>query len=94
MHFMHRAKAFCCFPGGFGTFDELFEALTLIQTKKIEPMPIILFGTTHWKRLVDWDYLAECELISPDDLDLITFCDTAEDAWATITDFYAEERSF
>jgi len=89
MHFMQRAKAVCIFPGGFGTFDELFEALTLIQTGKIEPMPVILFGSEHWKRLIDWDYLAECELISPEDLNLITFCDTAEEAWATITEFYA-----
>jgi len=91
MHFLLRAKAVCIFPGGFGTFDELFEALTLIQTGKIAPMPVILFGTEHWKRMVDWDYLAECGLISPKDLDLITFCDQAEDAWDTITKFYAEQ---
>jgi len=90
MHFMQRAKAYVAFPGGFGTFDELFEALTLIQTKVIEPMPVILFGTEHWKRLIDWEYLAEMGLIAPKNLDLITFCDTAEDAWATICDFYAE----
>lgn len=89
MHFLQRAKAVCIFPGGFGTFDELFEALTLIQTKKVNPMPVILFGTKHWKRMVDWDYLSECGLISPADLDLLTFCDKAEDAWKTITDFYA-----
>ena len=89
MHFLSRAKAICIFPGGFGTFDELFEALTLIQTGKIDTMPVILFGTKHWKRLIDWDYLAECGVISPKDLDLLTFCDTAEDAWKTITDFYA-----
>ncbi len=88
MHFLQRAKAVCIFPGGFGTFDELFEALTLIQTGKIDPMPVILFGSEHWKRLIDWDYLVECELIGPDDMDLITFCDTAEDAWKTITEFY------
>lgn len=91
MHFMQRAKAYCAFPGGFGTFDELFEALTLIQTKKIEPMPVILFGSEHWKRLVDWEYLAEMGLISPKDLDLLTFCDTAEEAWAAISEFYAEQ---
>ncbi|MBC8206933.1 MAG: TIGR00730 family Rossman fold protein [Kiritimatiellales bacterium] len=88
MHFMQRAKAYVAFPGGFGTFDELFEALTLIQTGKIEPMPIILFGSKHWKRVMDWDYLAEYGLISYHDLDLITFCDTAEDAWGAITSFY------
>lgn len=88
MHFLSRAKALVVFPGGFGTFDELFEALTLVQTGKIDPMPVILFGTDHWKRLIDWDYLAECGLISPKDLDLLTFCDTAEDAWKSITDYY------
>jgi uncharacterized protein (TIGR00730 family) len=88
MHFMLRAKAFCIFPGGFGTFDELFEALTLIQTGKIKPMPVVLVGSEHWKRVVNWNYLAECGLISPHDLDLITFCDTAEQAWQAITDFY------
>lgn len=89
MHFMHRAKAFCIFPGGFGTFDELFEALTLIQTKKIKPMPVILFGSEHWKRLIDWDYLMEYELIGPNDMDCVSFCDTAEDAWAAVSKFYA-----
>ena len=88
MHFMLRAKAVCIFPGGFGTFDELFEALTLIQTGKVEPMPVVLIGSEHWKRVVDWDYLAECGLIGPTDLDLLTFCDTAEAAWNAITSFY------
>jgi uncharacterized protein (TIGR00730 family) len=89
MHFMLRAKAVCIFPGGFGTFDELFEALTLIQTGKIKPMPVILFGTDHWKKLINWDYLAETGLIGPGDLDLIEFCDTAEEAWTAIGTFYA-----
>lgn len=88
MHFLLRAKAVCIFPGGFGTFDELFEALTLIQTGKIPPMPVILFGTEHWKRMVDWEYMAECGLIGPNDLDLLTFCDTAEAAWNAICEFY------
>jgi uncharacterized protein (TIGR00730 family) len=89
MHFLQRAKAVVIFPGGFGTFDELFEALTLIQTKKIDLMPVILFDSNHWKKLINWDYLAECGLISSEDLDIITFCDKAEDAWNVITDFYA-----
>lgn len=88
MHFLLRAKAVVIFPGGFGTFDELFEALTLIQTKKIDPMPVILFDSDHWKKLVNWDYLAECGLISPEDLDIITFCDKAEEAWDVITKFH------
>lgn len=89
MHFMLRAKAVVIFPGGFGTFDELFEALTLIQTKKIEPMPVILFDSDHWKKLINWDYLSECGLISPNDLDLITFCDKAEEAWDVICTYHA-----
>ncbi len=88
MHFLLRAKAVCIFPGGFGTFDELFEALTLVQTGKIQPMPILLFGTDHWKRIVDWEYMAECGLISQKDLDLFTFCDTADEAWQRINEFY------
>ena len=89
MHFLQRAKAVVIFPGGFGTFDELFEALTLIQTKKIDPMPVILFDADHWKKLINWEYLAECGLISPKDLDIITFCNTAEEAWKVITDYHA-----
>lgn len=88
MHFLQRAKAVVIFPGGFGTFDELFEALTLIQTRKIDPMPVILFDSEHWKKLVNWEYLAECGLISPGDLDIITFCNKAEEAWDVITKFY------
>lgn len=89
MHFLQRAKAVCIFPGGFGTFDELFEALTLIQTGVIEPIPVILFGSEFWKRMVDWDHLAELGLIARDDLNLITFCDTADDAWVAIGEFHS-----
>ena len=69
------------FPGGFGTLDELFELLTLRQVGTKGSMPIVLFGTEFWRRLVDFDYLAETGLISDDDLDLIHFSDTAEEAW-------------
>ena len=93
MHFMQRAKAVCIFPGGFGTFDELFEALTLIQTGIIEPIPVILFGSEYWKRVVDWDYMAELGLIATGDLNLVTFCDTADDAWVAIGEFHADLRS-
>ena len=88
MHFLKRAKALCVFPGGFGTFDELFEALTLIQTGKIEPIPVVLMGKDHWQRLIDWEYLAECGFISREDLDLFSFCDTAEEAWEVISAYY------
>ncbi|MDZ5698955.1 LOG family protein [Chelativorans sp. M5D2P16] len=88
MHFMMRAKAVAVFPGGFGTMDELFEALTLIQTGRMERMPVILFGSTFWKRAIDLNFLAEQGTISPGDEELITFVDTAEDAWSHIAAFY------
>jgi hypothetical protein len=88
MHFLLRAKAVAVFPGGFGTFDEFFELLTLIQTGKIRPMPILLFGKDFWTRVVDWDALAEEGVISPQDLDLFRWCETAEEAWGHIKGFY------
>lgn len=91
MHFLLRAKAVICFPGGFGTFDELFEVLTLIQTGKIEPMPVILFEEALWRRLVDFEALAAEGFISPHDLDLITFVTTPQQAWAKLADFYGLE---
>ena len=88
MHFLLRAKAVAVFPGGFGTFDEFFELLTLIQTGKMKPMPILLFGKDFWTRVVNFEALAEEGTISPRDLDLITWCETAEEAWAAISEFY------
>lgn len=88
MHFLLRAKALACFPGGFGTLDELFEALCLIQTKKIDPMPIILFGEKFWRRIIDFDGLVEEGTISPGDLDLFCFVETAEEGWAEIKEYY------
>lgn len=88
MHFLLRAKAVAVFPGGFGTFDEFFELLTLVQTGKMKPMPIILFGRDFWTRVVDFDGLAEEGTISRRDLDLITWCETAEEAWGHIAAFY------
>ncbi len=88
MHFMMRAKALVAFPGGFGTLDELFETLTLVQCKKARPLPIILFGSEHWKRLINLDVLVEEGAISADDLKLFTYVDDAEDAWAVIKAFY------
>ncbi|NBQ86910.1 MAG: TIGR00730 family Rossman fold protein [Betaproteobacteria bacterium] len=88
MHFMMRAKALVVFPGGFGTLDELFEVITLVQTGKAKPVPIVLFGTDYWSRLIDFEVLVEENTISPDDLALFSFTDEPEQAWARIRDFY------
>lgn len=84
MHLMLRARALVVFPGGFGTLDELFEALTLVQTGKIEPMPILIFGKEFWQKLVNFDYLVEQGMISAADLNLFRFVDSAEEAWDII----------
>ena len=88
MHFLLRAKAVAVFPGGFGTFDEFFELLTLIQTGKMKRMPILLFGKDFWTRVVDFEAIADEGTISYEDLDLIEWCETAEDGWASIKRFY------
>lgn len=88
MHFMMRAKALVAFPGGFGTLDELFEVVTLVQTRKSKQVPIVLFGTEHWKRLLDMDLLVEEGMISPEDIELFHYVDTPEDAWAAVKRFY------
>ncbi len=90
MHFLIRAEALACFPGGFGTLDELFEALTLIQNHKIEPMPVLLFGESWWRKVIDFDALVEAGTISPHDLDIIRFVETAEEGWRHIVDFYRD----
>jgi uncharacterized protein (TIGR00730 family) len=88
MHFMMRAKALVAFPGGFGTLDELFEVITLVQTRKAKPVPIVLFGTDYWKRLLNFDVLVEEGAISPEDLKLFTYVDEPQDAWDAIRSFY------
>ena len=88
MHFLLRAKAIVAFPGGFGTMDELFEALTLVQTKKIEPMPIVLCGKGFWQRFLDFQFLVDEGTISESDLNLFKIVETAEEAWAEISAFY------
>ena len=88
MHFMMRAKALVAFPGGFGTLDELFETLTLVQCKKAKPVPIVLFGSDYWKRLLHLDVLVDEGVISEEDLDLITYVDSVDDAWNFIRAFY------
>jgi hypothetical protein len=92
MHFLLRAKAVAVFPGGFGTFDEMFELLTLVQTGKMKPMPILLFGKDFWNRVVDFEAIAEEGTISKKDLDLLHWCETADDAWDHIAEFYDLER--
>ena len=88
MHFMMRAKALVAFPGGFGTLDELFEIITLVQTKKAKQVPIVLFGTDYWKRLLNFDVLIDEGVISPADLELFQYADDAETAWNIIKTFY------
>lgn len=80
MHFLMRAKAVCVFPGGFGTLDEMFEALTLIQTHRMKRIPLILFGVEFWQNVINWDMLAEAGTISREDLELMNFVETAEEA--------------
>ncbi|GHC26015.1 cytokinin riboside 5'-monophosphate phosphoribohydrolase [Gemmobacter nanjingensis] len=84
MHFLMRAKAICIFPGGFGTLDEMFESLTLIQTRRMKPVPFLLFGREFWEKIINWQALAEAGTISPQDLDLFRYVDTAEEAVAII----------
>jgi uncharacterized protein (TIGR00730 family) len=91
MHFLLRARALAIFPGGFGTFDEFFELLTLVQTGKMKPIPILLFGREFWNKVVNFQALAEEGVIAPADLDLITWVETAEEAWAAVRAFYGED---
>ncbi len=88
MHFVLRARALVAFPGGFGTFDELFETLTLIQTRKIKPIPVVLVGETFWRKAFDVDFLVEEGVIDIEDRDLFWFAETAEDIWAGLHDWY------
>ncbi|RME24864.1 MAG: LOG family protein, partial [Candidatus Zixiibacteriota bacterium] len=90
MHFMLRAKALLAFPGGYGTMDELFEALTLVQTKKVKPLPIVLFGEEFWRRVIDFEYLVAEGTIDPEDLKLFVYADTARDAWNYIKYFWVK----
>ena len=91
MHFLMRAKALVAFPGGFGTLDELFEALTLIQTGKMPRIPVVLFGAEFWEQAVNFDFLISEGVIAPGDRDLFTFVETAEQAIRVLQDFYQGE---
>ena len=88
MHFLLRARAVAVFPGGYGTFDEMFELLTLIQTGKVRPLPILLFGREFWNKVVNFEALAEEGVIAPHDLDLFRWCETAQEAWDYVMGFY------
>ncbi|MDF1668477.1 MAG: LOG family protein [Roseovarius sp.] len=90
MHFLMRAKAICCFPGGFGTLDEMFESLTLIQTDRMNRVPFLLFGEKFWRSIINWEALSEAGTISAEDLDLFQFVETAQQAAQIIDDWYAE----
>jgi len=88
MHFLIRAKALVAFPGGYGTLDELFETLTLIQTRKMPPVPVVLFGREFWEKAIDLDFLVEEGTIAPEDARLVSYAETAAEAWETIARFH------
>jgi len=90
MHFLIRARAVAVFPGGYGTFDEMFELLTLVQTGKVRPLPILLFGRDYWNRVVNFEAMVEEGVIAPHDLDLIHWSEDAEEAWDYVTRFYKQ----
>ena len=91
MHFLLRARAVAVFPGGFGTFDEMFELLTLIQTGKVRPLPLLLFGRDYWNRVVNFQALADEGMIAPHDLELIHWCEDAREAWDYVERFYSDD---
>ena len=91
MHFLLKARALVIFPGGFGTLDELFDALTLIQTGKMPPIPIVMFGREYWESVVDFDALVRAGTVSPNDVALMQWADSAEDAWESIRGFWGED---
>ncbi|MEY8877445.1 MAG: TIGR00730 family Rossman fold protein [Leptothrix sp. (in: b-proteobacteria)] len=93
MHFLMRSIALVCFPGGFGTLDELFETLTLIQTGKSRRRPILMFGRAFWTRLIDFDWLIETGMIGAQDIHLFQFVETADEAWHSLCEHYGFDRS-
>lgn len=88
MHFMMRAKALVAFPGGYGTFDELFETLTLIQTRKMKPVPVVLVGEQYWRKAIDIDFMVDEGVIDIEDRDLFWYAETAEDIWKGLLCWY------
>jgi len=92
MHFLMRARALVAFPGGFGTLDELFETLTLIQTKKIKPVPVLLFGRDYWQKIINFEALVDEGAVDPEDLKLFQYVETAQEAWGVIRKFYSGKK--
>ncbi len=88
LHFVLRARALVAFPGGFGTFDELFETLTLIQTRKIHPLPVVLIGEQYWRNAFNIDFLVEEGVIDAEDRDLFWYAETADEAWQGLLLWY------
>ncbi len=88
LHFLNRAKALVVYPGGFGTFDELFEMMTLIQTGKTEPIPVVLVGKSYWNKAINFDFLSEEGLVAQKDREIYTIVDNADDAWGYILNWY------
>jgi len=93
MHFLMRAKALVAFPGGYGTLDEFFEILTLIQTKKVKALPVVLFGEDYWRKAVNFEFLRDEGTISPEDLNIFRYAETAEEAWKIICEFYTANHT-
>ncbi len=91
MHFLLRARGLVVFPGGFGTMDELFETLCLVQTKKVRPLPVLLFDENYWRRVLDFEAMVDEGVIDPEDLDIFRYVETAEEAWACIRRHYGLE---
>ncbi len=90
-HFLLRAKALVVFPGGFGTLDELFDALTLRQTHRMQEIPVIIFGREYWQQVINFQYLADEGTIDDEDLDLIRYAETPEEAWEIIRQFHRHQ---
>jgi uncharacterized protein (TIGR00730 family) len=90
MHFLLRAKALVAFPGGYGTLDEVFESLNLVQTRKIRPIPIVLVGAAHWRRVLDFDYLVEQGFITQQERELACVVETGAQAAQVILDFHRQ----
>ena len=93
LHFMQRARALVVFPGGYGTMDELFEILTLIQTMKSPSIPVVLLGKEYWNRVIDFEFLNEEDVIATSDLDMLTYADNAEEAWEVIIKWHEEKNT-